>query len=179
VHGKDPQHLVEKIIRERIYDSLYWKEHCFGLSSATLMDKAVKLTYIGGQYAGQHPTEFLCLTLKMLQLQPEKEIVHELIKQEDFKYLRALGAFYLRLVGRSKEIYLALEPLLNDPRKLRVRQGEGYSLTYMDEFVDQLLHEERVCDVILPRLVSRYVMEENDELEPRKSGLEEDLESDQ
>lgn len=32
VHGKDPQHLVEKIIRERIYDSLYWKEHCFGLS---------------------------------------------------------------------------------------------------------------------------------------------------
>ncbi|CDH60191.1 pre-mrna-splicing factor 38a [Lichtheimia corymbifera JMRC:FSU:9682] len=179
VHGKDPQHLVEKIIRERIYDSLYWKEHCFGLSSATLMDKAVKLTYIGGQYAGQHPTEFLCLTLKMLQLQPEKEIVHELIKQEDFKYLRALSAFYLRLVGRSKEIYLALEPLLNDPRKLRVRQGDGYSLTYMDEFVDQLLHEERVCDVILPRLVSRYIMEENDELEPRKSGLEEDLESDQ
>ncbi|KAJ8655218.1 hypothetical protein O0I10_009086 [Lichtheimia ornata] len=179
VHGKDPQHLVEKIIRERIYDSLYWKEHCFGLSSATLMDKAVKLTYIGGQYAGQHPTEFLCLTLKMLQLQPEKEIVHELIKQEDFKYLRALGAFYLRLVGRSKEVYLALEPLLNDPRKLRVRQGDGYSLTYMDEFVDQLLHEERVCDVILPRLVSRYIMEENDELEPRKSGLEEDLESDQ
>ena len=51
------------------------------------MDKAVKLTYIGGQYAGQHPTEFLCLTLKMLQLQPEKEIVHELIKQEDFKYV--------------------------------------------------------------------------------------------
>lgn len=108
--------------------------------AATLMDKAVKLTYIGGQYAGQHPTEFLCLTLKMLQLQPEKEIVHELIKQEDFKYvfnndlhftklthwiryLRALAAFYLRLVGRSKEIYLALEPLLNDPRKLRVRQG--------------------------------------------------------
>lgn len=106
VHGKDPQHLVEKIIRERIYDSLYWKEHCFGLScklyihmkariiidkwriiAATLMDKAVKLTYIGGQYAGQHPTEFLCLTLKMLQLQPEKEIVHELIKQEDFKYV--------------------------------------------------------------------------------------------
>lgn len=55
--------------------------------AATLMDKAVKLTYIGGQYAGQHPTEFLCLTLKMLQLQPEKEIVHELIKQEDFKYV--------------------------------------------------------------------------------------------
>ncbi|KAI8145978.1 PRP38 family-domain-containing protein [Fennellomyces sp. T-0311] len=178
VHGKNPQHLVEKIIRERIYDSMYWKEHCFGLTAATLMDKAVELSYIGGQYAGQHPTEFLCLALKMLQLQPEKEIINEIIKQEDFKYLRALGAFYLRLVGRSKEIYLSLEPLLNDPRKLRVRQGEGFSLTYMDEFIDQLLHEDRVCDVILPRLVSRHIMEENDELEPRVSGLEGDLESD-
>ncbi|KAI9470443.1 PRP38 family-domain-containing protein [Zychaea mexicana] len=178
VHGVDPQRLVEKIIRERIYDSMYWKEHCFGLTAATLMDKAVDLTYIGGQYAGQHPTEFLCLTLKMLQLQPEKDIVNELIKQEDFKYLRALGAFYLRLVGRSKEIYLSLEPLLNDPRKLRIREGDGFSLTYMDEFIDQLLHEDRVCDVILPRLVSRYALEENDELEPRVSGLEGDLESD-
>ena len=49
------------------------------------MDKAVQLTYIGGQYGGQSPTEFLCLTLKLLQLQPEKEIIHEIIKQEDFK----------------------------------------------------------------------------------------------
>ncbi|KAI7848403.1 PRP38 family-domain-containing protein [Circinella umbellata] len=178
IHGRDPQRLIEKIIRERIYDSMYWKESCFGLSADTLMDKAVQLNYIGGQYGGQTPTEFLCLTLKLLQLQPEKEIIHEIIKQEDFKYLRALGAFYLRIVGRSKEIYLSLEPLLNDPRKLRVREGDGYSLTYMDEFIDQLLREERVCDVILPRLASRYVLEENDELEPRVSGLEGDLESD-
>lgn len=49
------------------------------------MDKAVNIEYIGGLYAGQHPTEFLCLTLKLLQLQPEKEIIHEMIKQEDFK----------------------------------------------------------------------------------------------
>ncbi|OAD68245.1 hypothetical protein PHYBLDRAFT_93828, partial [Phycomyces blakesleeanus NRRL 1555(-)] len=155
VHGRDPQHLIEKIIRERIYDSLYWKEHCFGLSAATLMDKAVELSAVGGQYGNQQPTEFLCLVLKMLQLQPEKDIVIELIKQEDFKYLRALGVFYLRLVGRSKEIYQYLEPLLNDYRKLRVRQGDGFILSHMDVFVDQLLREERVCDVILPRLVAR------------------------
>lgn len=49
------------------------------------MDKAVELTYIGGLYAGQHPTPFLSLTLKMLQLQPEREIINEIIKQEDFK----------------------------------------------------------------------------------------------
>src|SRR2546423_781670 len=37
------------------------------------------------------------------------------------RYLRALGAFYLRLVGTSLEIYQYLEPLLNDHRKLRQR----------------------------------------------------------
>lgn len=87
------------------------------------MDKAVELEYMGGQYAGQQPTPFLCLTLKMLQLQPEKDIVIQLIQQEDFKYLRALAAFYWRLVARSVEIYKYLEPLLNDYRKLRVREG--------------------------------------------------------
>lgn len=28
----DIQNLVEKVIRARIYDSLYWKEHCFALN---------------------------------------------------------------------------------------------------------------------------------------------------
>ncbi|KAI8341887.1 PRP38 family-domain-containing protein [Chlamydoabsidia padenii] len=177
IHGRDPQHLIEKIIRERIYDSMYWKEECFGLTAVTLMDKAVELTCIGGEYGNQVPTNFLCLTLKMLQLQPEREILTDLIKQEDFKYLRALAAFYLRIVGQSKEIYQYLEPLLNDYRKLKVRVGSGYTLSHMDEFIDQLLHQERVCDVILPRLVQRHVLEDNDELEPRVSALEDDLES--
>lgn len=55
----------------------------------------------------------------------------------------------------------------------------GYTLTHMDEFIDQLLREERVCDVILPRLVQRHILEDNDELEPRVSALEEDLESEE
>lgn len=49
------------------------------------MDKAVELNAIGGEYGNQVPTHFLCLTLKMLQLQPEREILTDLIKQEDFK----------------------------------------------------------------------------------------------
>lgn len=47
----------------------------------------------------------------------------------------------------------------------------GYYLTYIDEFVDQLLNEERVCDIILPRLPKRTVLEENGELAPRQSLL--------
>ena len=41
----------------------------------------------------------------------------------------------------------------------------------MDEFVDELLHEERVCDIILPRLVKREVLEDGGELGIRKSRL--------
>ena len=60
----------------------------------------MELRYIGGVYSGNiKPAPFLCLTLKMLQIQPEKDIVIEFIKNEDFKYVRALGAFYLRLIG--------------------------------------------------------------------------------
>ena len=39
------------------------------------------------------------------------------------RYVRLLGAFYLRLVGRPAEVYQYLEPLLNDYRKVR-RGGE-------------------------------------------------------
>ncbi len=34
IKGTNPQYLVEKIIRMRIYDSRYWKEECFALSGA-------------------------------------------------------------------------------------------------------------------------------------------------
>ena len=61
----------------------------------------------------------------MLQIQPEKEIVVEFIKNEDYKYVRILGAFYMRLVGRPVEVYQYLEPLYNDYRKIRWRAPEG------------------------------------------------------
>lgn len=47
----------------------------------------------------------------------------------------------------------------------------GYALTYMDEFVDDLLTKERVCDVILPRLTKREVLEDTEGLKKRKSTL--------
>ncbi|XP_015911606.1 pre-mRNA-splicing factor 38A [Parasteatoda tepidariorum] len=177
IRGTNPQYLIEKIIRSRIYDARYWKEECFALSAELLVDKAMELKFVGGVYGGNiKPTPFLCLVLKMLQIQPEKDIIIEFIRQEDFKYVRALGAFYMRLVGTSLDCYKYLEPLYNDYRKLRKqdRQGE-FQVVFMDEFIDELLHEERLCDVILPRIQKRHVLEENNELEPRISALEDDL----
>ncbi|CAP28917.1 Protein CBG09713 [Caenorhabditis briggsae] len=177
VKGTNPQFLVEKIIRQRIYDSMYWKEHCFALTAELVVDKGMDLRYIGGIYAGNiKPTPFLCLALKMLQIQPDKDIVLEFIQQEEFKYIRALGAMYLRLTFDSTEIYKYLEPLYNDFRKLRFMNKMGrFEAIYMDDFIDNLLREDRYCDIQLPRLQRRWALEEVDMLPPYKSLLDGDL----
>ena len=89
---------------------------------------------------------------------------------------------------RPVDVYEVLEPLLKDYRKLRYRHqceysssiatqpivklsSAGYNLTYIDEFIDELLNEERVCDLILPRIPKREVLEESGELAPRQSRL--------
>ncbi|GAB66601.1 splicing component, partial [Plasmodium cynomolgi strain B] len=111
IFGSNPQYLISNIIRSKIYESPYWKEKCFALT-----------------------------LLKLLQIQPDKDIIYEYIKNEEFIYLRALGIFYLRLIGKSLEIYRYLEPILFDYRKLRIRLQNGtFEKIYMDEFVDNCL----------------------------------------
>ncbi|XP_013420745.1 pre-mRNA-splicing factor 38A isoform X2 [Lingula anatina] len=178
IKGTNPQYLVEKIIRTRIYECRYWKEECFALTAELLVDKAMELKYVGGVFGGNiKPTPFLCLVLKMLQIQPEKDIVVEFIRNEDFKYVRALGALYMRLIGTSLDCYKYLEPLYNDFRKMKQQDRMGnFSIIHMDEFIDSLLREERVCDIILPRIQKRAVFEDNNELDPRVSALEDDME---
>lgn len=106
------QYLVPTVIRKRVYDTLYWsassrnqpnkaarkrdkltprwsspraEEKCFALNAATIIDRAVELEAVGGTYANTRPTEFICLVLKLLQLQPEREIVLEYLRAEEFK----------------------------------------------------------------------------------------------
>lgn len=86
IHSTNPQFLVEKVIRARIYDNVYWKEQCFALTAESIIDKAMELKSIGGTYGPQIPSPFLCLTLKLLQLQPQKEIILEYLAAEEFKW---------------------------------------------------------------------------------------------
>ena len=175
VHGTNPQYLIEKITRLKIINCRYWKESCFGLTSELLIDKAIALKYVGGSYGGQSkPSNFLCLVLKMLQLQPEKEIVLEFIRNEDFKYLRLLGAFYMRMVGRPEEVYQELEPLYRDYRKVAFRNAAGWAVKHVDEVIDALLHDELVCDVALPHLPKRLKLEQLGLLGERQSALDVD-----
>ena len=176
IKGTNPQNLIEKITRAKIFESEYWKEHCFALNAETLIDKAVQLKSYGGLYSGfKKPTPFLCLILKMLHIIPEKEIVFELIKNSDYRYVRILGAFYLRLIGNAKEIYTYLEPLYNDFRRVRKRTTFGFEVVHVDEVIEELLTSEFFCDIKLPHLQKRIVLETNASLLPRESLLLKEL----
>ena len=168
LHGTDPQNLLEYIVRQKIYETRYWKEECFGLTAADVLEKAAQLKCIGASYGGNaYPTKFLCLLLKLLQIQPsiEELIINVYIQQEDFKYVRCLGALYLRLCGRPAQVYETLEPLYTDYRKLKYRGVTEWSLLRMDEYVHQLLRDERVCGIALPRLPLRQMLADEGYLE--------------
>ncbi|KAJ2910809.1 hypothetical protein GGI21_000486 [Coemansia aciculifera] len=178
IHGTNPQFLIDKIFRERIYNSRYWKEHCFGLTVTGVMEKAVDLPAIGRETSSQRPMEFVCLLLKLLQLQPDRPMLDALIDQEDFKYLRALAIFYFRLTQPSLDIYMKLEPLYRDYRKLRTVEQGSVLITHVDELVDALLTENSVFLITLPHLTRRMLLEDAGEIAPRLSPLDEDEDED-
>ena len=186
LQGSDPQNLMEYIIRQKIYDCRFWKEECFGLSVEDVLEKSAKsLTCIGGTYgSNSKPTKFLCLVLKLLQLQPSIELIEEFILQDHFKYVKALGCFYLRMTGKPVEIYELLEPNYADYSKLKCRQTSTWKLMYMDEFITELLTpskgsgDKNSIGITLPRLPLRETLQEGGYLPdgPRPTALSEMIE---
>lgn len=180
IHGVPPPYLIEQITRDRIDGSLYYKAHCFRLTAATFLSKVVELKYIGGTYGVSKPTDFICLIYRFLQLNPEPEIVLHYLHDETYKYLRALMALYVRMTFKAKDVYLKLEPLLADYRKLKVRsQDSSFSILHMDEYIDHLLTEQRVFDIALPNMLTRSHLEDLDELDPRVSVLQAELDGEE
>jgi len=51
----------------------------------SLIDQALACNAIGGVHDRQTPTVFISLLLKLLQIQPEKEILFEYLLAEEFK----------------------------------------------------------------------------------------------
>ena len=172
IHGTDPQSLMEYMTRQKIYDSRYWKEECFGLNAIGVLEKATQLRCIGASFGGNHqPTKFISLVLKLLQLQPDPTVVDEFLETEDFKYVRVLGAMYTRLTARPAETYRKLEPWKCDYRKLRYRDRYEWKLEHVDVIIHSLLCDTQVCGISLPRLPSRRTLEEEGYLEPYQSPI--------
>ncbi|KAI0379064.1 PRP38 family-domain-containing protein [Hypomontagnella monticulosa] len=174
-NGLNPATIMEKAVRERIVDSYFWKEQCFGVNEADIVDRVVDhVSFVGGTYGvTQKPTPFLCLAFKLLQLAPDDAVLEEYLSfgGDKFKYLRALACFYVRLTRRADAVYKTLEPFLEDKRKLRRKGRAGTSLTYVDQFVDDLLTKDRVCATSLWQMPKREMLEDLELLEPRVSPL--------
>lgn len=179
VSGSDPQNCLEYITRQRIYDCRYWKEVCFGLNVADVLEKSARTLSCLGSLPY---TTFFSLTLKLLQLNAEHEVIYSaFIDQKEFKYATALGALYIRLTSRPAEIYKSLEPLYRDYRKLRIYKDNGnkdpFTIWRMDEYIHKLLTSVVVFGITLPRLPSRKVLQESGYLPdgPRVTALQDVL----
>ena len=167
---------VELILRNRVFNSYYWKEKCFGLTSETIIDKILELKYIGGMnHSSNQPTDFICLFIKLLQLNPSEEIIDEYLSDPDLKYLRALTALFIRFAYPPVKIYTKLEKLYCDYKKLVILKSKGYAIIHMDEYIDSLLNEEHIFEISLPKIPKRNVLEENGELKPYVSVLKNEL----
>ncbi|KAF4983162.1 hypothetical protein FZEAL_1385 [Fusarium zealandicum] len=174
-NGLNPATIMEKAVKDRIVDSYFYKEQCFALNEADIVDRVVEhVSFIGGTYGvTQKPSPFLCLAFKLLELSPNDAILQEYLKYggDEFKYLRVLACFYFRLTRQAKDVYEMLEPYLEDRRKLRRRGRAGVVLTYVDDFVDELLTKDRVCGTSLWKMPKREILEDLEILEPRVSPL--------
>ena len=176
VHGMEPQLLIPKVIRERIYESEYWKCNCVAVSFAVTLQKAQKLQFIGGTYGGNHkPTPFISLLLKLLQLGPSPTEL-QMMQDSRSKYAEALLVFYWRLTLPTVQVYEKLEAYYSDYRKLRMRRKDGtFGIIYFDEYVERLLGEDSVFQVPLPYLLKRKVLEGTGQVPPRTSILDKEL----
>ena len=167
---------VELILRNRVFNCYYWKDKCFGLTSETIIDKALELKYIGGMnHSSNQPTDFICLFIKLLQLNPSEEIIDEYLSDPDLKYLRALTALFIRFAYPPVKIYTKLEKLFCDYKKLVILKSKGYAIIHMDEYIDSLLNDEHIFEISLPKIPKRSVLEENGSLQPYVSVLENEL----
>ncbi len=179
IHGVNPVLLIEKILRERILYSLYWQQPCVTLNLMTLLDEVVFNVKLIGTYsdAGKvRPTRFICIILRLLQIQPTFDIIAYLLQQNDFKYLQAIAALYVRITMNSIDIYKNLEPLLSNYCRLRIYESGKSYIIHMDEYIDNLLTGSSFCDLTFPRIIRRDQLEETGKLDERLSSIRDDFE---
>ena len=180
VHGVNPALLVEKILRERVQDGHYWHLQACNLQFYELLTECSTEVTVVGTYlnvAKTKVTKFLSLLFRLLQL-PEiidADVVKWIIiGDHGFKYLTVLFMLYARLVWEDGVlIWKVLEEKLADYRKIRVVENGVVSLSHVDELAEQLLDSDKnsFFGLSLPRLVKRWVLEENGDLEDRESEM--------
>lgn len=158
VRGMAPQHLLDPKTRHKIYESVFWLQYCFGVNLVTFVDRAQLIRGVGGLY-GQHkaPSNFLCLFLKLLELEPSEEVIQNMLNTKcwQMKHLRLLAALYVRFTYPCERVYLILEPLLQQYNKVAILKTDGWEMSYFDLIIQSFLKDEFWCGVSFPPLTPR------------------------
>ena len=91
------KHLTGKstvsLLPVRMHSQRTFQQYLAEYAAESLIDKAIELKAIGGVYGNTKPTEFLCLLLKLLQIQPEKEILLEYLQADEFKFVHVFFVY--------------------------------------------------------------------------------------
>lgn len=180
-------HLVEPIIRHRIQDSLFYKQHLFSTNELSIVPVIVReVQYIGGTDSSGRPSPFLCCLLRMLELEPSDDILSLYLRQNgynEFKYLTALALLYSRMVCGPATVFALFDEYISDYRRLRSRLKVPqfvndlpvhYKVIHMDEWVDQLVESDRVVDLAMAYLVPRKTLVQKGEVSAREYVVSED-----
>ncbi|KAK8871089.1 Pre-mRNA-splicing factor 38A [Tritrichomonas musculus] len=158
IRGMAPQHLLDPKTRHKIYESVFWLQYCFGVNLVTLVDRAQLLQGVGGLYGQlKAPCNFLCLFLKLLELEPSEEVIRQMLntKSWQMKNLRLLAALYVRFTYPCEQVYLILEPLLQQYNKVAILKNDGWEITYFDVVIQSFIKEDFWCGVSFPPLTPR------------------------
>ncbi|KAH0801649.1 PRP38 family protein [Histomonas meleagridis] len=158
VRGTAPQHLLDPKTRHKIYNSVYWLQYCFGVNLVVFVDRAQMIKGVGGLYGHlKLPCEFLCLFLKLLELEPSRDIILYFLNTRcwQMKHLRLLAALYVRFTFPPEEVYIVLEPLLMQYNQVAILRDDEFQITHFDEIIHSFIHDEFWCGVSLPPLTPR------------------------
>lgn len=180
-------YLVDAILRQRVQDSLFYKQHLYATNESSWAEVVVnEVQYVGGLDSSNRPSPFLCCFVRMLEIEPSLEIVHEYLDQggfREFKYLTALALLYCRVVWLAADFYAVHDEYIRDYRKLRVRlknpvvtdKVQHYKLGTFDQWVDELAVAERVVDIKVPYLAPRAALATRGSVSARTYGVEDEV----
>ena len=160
------------IIRNTL-SSPYYKSVLNNCSILTIIDEIVESKYIGTTYSKQKfPTPFLCLLVRLTQIQPPIDIVNELLGSHDLKYLRQLMYFYVRMNCKDVQVYKILEQGFESYNKIVVREEDGkFKIINCDEIVEILLTSKNFGSLFFPHLTRRNIFERKNKLSKWVSNL--------
>lgn len=186
IHGLNPALLIEKILREKIQDLVYWTLIASKLSFFELLEACVDDIGVVGIYSNDDKTKvsnFVTLLFRLIQLSDEinDQIIEWLIVGDHgFKYLTVLFMVFARIIWEdSTKIWKVLESKLSDYRKIRIFDNNNkVKISYIDEIADMLLNNNNsFLGLTLPRLVNRWILEDLGKLEERESLIMDEFEN--